>query len=131
MALDDAELRIPWGLRRIRIPVAEIAGVGLVYGLYPLGTGYLKPNRWALTVWRANGSRETVEAISAFLSAERGIAVKPRKVTEELVTVLSPRQMWSASPIPVPGTSPGSYVIEWWLFRDHTVCSNEPRCSST
>jgi hypothetical protein len=71
VTLTSSELRIPRRLKTISIPVADVAGVGLLYLVYPMGQA-----RWAPYAWRQDGSRErvgttSVRAVSTWMGGKR------------------------------------------------------------
>src|SRR5271167_1216225 len=92
ITFNDRALRIPRILGSVKIPVEEVAGIGLIYCYWPWGTGYNKASSWDLFVWRTNGSYVSDFAVSwVNLERQAGNRWKPRQLNDEVVASMIER----------------------------------------
>ncbi len=87
ISLSESILRIPKGWGAVKIPVEEVAGIGLLFRYWPLGTGWNKTHSWDLTIWRTDGTYQCDFAVSVFdrHQGPSGVRLKPRMLDDAIV----------------------------------------------
>jgi hypothetical protein len=107
IVLTESQLRVPkgFGFGSTKIPVSEIAGVGLLYCYWPRWTGYRQVNRWSLYFWRSDGSRISDPAFGIVDKEKepKGVRLKQRRLDEAWVA----ERMANASSDHLAQSNPG------------------------
>jgi hypothetical protein len=86
--LTESALCIPQGFGRVKIPVSEVAGIGLLYRYWPSMRGLNKTKSWDLFVWRADGSYVSDFAVSYVDMHQKSsgpIRLRPRLIDDTYV----------------------------------------------